>query len=39
MEVEVDPVTAESLRRRIPVQLDFRPDLYHRLMQEGDRHP
>jgi predicted amidohydrolase len=39
LEVEVDPGTAESLRRRIPVQQDFRPDLYHRLMQEGDRHP
>jgi omega-amidase len=39
LEVEVDPAATDALRRRIPVQTDFRPDLYHRLMQEGDRHP
>jgi omega-amidase len=39
LEVEVDPDAADALRRRIPVQQDFRPDLYHRLMQEGDHHP
>jgi len=39
LEVEVDPSVADTLRHRIPVQKDFRPDLYHRLMQEGDRNP
>jgi predicted amidohydrolase len=36
LDVEVDPAAAEALRNRIPVERDFRPDLYHRLMQEGD---
>jgi omega-amidase len=39
LEVEVDPGIVDSLRSRIPVQKDFRPDLYHRVMQEGDLHP
>ena len=39
LEVEVDPGSADTLRQRIPVQQDFRPDLYRRLMQKGDRHP
>lgn len=39
LEVEVDPGTVDSLRHRIPVQKDFRPDLYHRLMQAGDHGP
>jgi predicted amidohydrolase len=39
LEVEVDPAAADTLRHRIPVQKDFRPDLYHRLMQEGDGSP
>ncbi|MDD1660680.1 MAG: carbon-nitrogen hydrolase family protein [Methanomicrobiales archaeon] len=39
LEVEVDPAVADAVRHRIPVQKDFRPDLYHRLMQEGDHYP
>jgi omega-amidase len=31
---EVDPAHVEAARARMPVERDFRPDLYHRLMED-----